>query len=193
MTITRPFGKHATLATLGLAGGLGALAFLAFRSGPAATGNRAVPEPLKPVDLGRYLGLWYEFGRYENRFERGCENVTAFYEKRDDGLIDIVNSCRDRSRDARPRSAKGRARVVENSGNAKLKVSFFGPFFFGNYWVLDHDDDYAWSIVGEPSGRLLWILTRDPTPPEQVQRRLIELCRSLGYDMERFRRTIQFP
>lgn len=191
MTTPRPFGKYSTLAALGLASGVGAFAFLAFRSGRAATGNRAVPEPMKPVDLDRYLGLWYEFGRYENWFEKGCEGVTALYEKRDDGLIDIVNASRKRGSIAQPRSAKGRARVVQNSGNAKLKVSFFGPFFFGNYWVLDHDEDYAWSIVGEPSGRYLWILTRDATPAENLQQELIERCRSFGYDMTRFRRTLQ--
>ena len=45
--------------------------------------------------------------------------------------------------------------VIAGSGNAKLKVSFFGPFYIGDYWVLDHDPDYQWSIVGEPRGRFL--------------------------------------
>jgi apolipoprotein D and lipocalin family protein len=39
-------------------------------------GNRAVPQPARHVDLNRYLGLWYEIGRYENRFETDCEAVT---------------------------------------------------------------------------------------------------------------------
>ena len=30
----------------------------------------------------------------------------------------------------------------------------------GDYWVLDHADDYSWSIVGEGSGRYLWLLSR---------------------------------
>ncbi len=43
----------------------------------------------------------------------------------------------------------GKAKVVEGSNNTKLKVSFFGPFYLGDYWILDHADDYSWSIVGE--------------------------------------------
>ena len=61
-------------------------------SGPV--GNPAVPQPAKPVDPARYVGLWYEIGRYENRFEKDCEGVTAEYRKRDDGEIDVINSCR---------------------------------------------------------------------------------------------------
>jgi apolipoprotein D and lipocalin family protein len=79
--------------------------------------------------------------------------------------------------------------VVADSGNAKLKVSFFGPFFFGDYWVLDHADDYSWSIVGEPSGHYLWILTREATPATSVKDALIERVRALGYDTSMLRMT----
>jgi apolipoprotein D and lipocalin family protein len=48
-------------------------------------------------------------------------------------------------------------------GGAKLKVSFFGPLFAGDCWVLYQNDDYRWSNVGE----------RDA---------LIVRVRALGYD-----------
>jgi apolipoprotein D and lipocalin family protein len=79
---------------------------------------------------------------------------------------------------------------VDALTNAKLKVSFFGPFY-GDYWILDHADDYSWSIVGEPSGRYLWILDRDAAPPEAEVRRLIDRARSLGYDTSMLLRTVQ--
>ena len=70
---------------------------------------------------------------------------------------------------------------MDENSNAKLRVSFFGPFY-GNYWILDHAEDYSWSIVGEPSGRYLWILARRPTPPAEEFKQLIERTRSMGYD-----------
>jgi lipocalin-like protein len=76
--------------------------------------------------------------------------VTADYSLRRDGSINVVNRCRKRG--GRVDEAYGRAKVVDRATNAKLKVSFFGPFY-ARYWVLDHADDYSWSIVGEPSGR----------------------------------------
>ena len=176
-------------AALLVIGGLGVLAACTM-AGSNKSSNTHVPEPAKPVDLDRYLGQWYEFARYENRFERGCEAVTANYAKRDDGLISVVNSCRSGGVNGAFRSSEGKAKVVLDSNNAKLKVSFFGPFYVGDYWVLDHADDYTWSIVGEPSGRYLWILTREAKPSAEQRTALIERARELGYDVTLLRETL---
>ncbi len=151
--------------------------------------NRRVPQPQQPVELDRYLGLWYELGRYENSFERGCDCVTAEYRRRPAGLIEIVN--RARGRNGAERVAVGRAKVRPGTGGAKLKVSFFGPFYVGDYWVLDHADDYSWSIVGEPSGRFLWLLSRDAHPWGKVLEALEDRAVELGYRRELIRRTYQ--
>ncbi|WP_109482323.1 lipocalin family protein [Paraburkholderia sp. C35] len=152
-------------------------------------GNARVPEPSKLVDLERYAGRWYEFARYDNAFERGRDFVTADYAAREDGLINVINTGREGGADGVRRIARGKARVVPRSDNAKLKVSFFGPFYVGDYWVLDHGDDYGWSIVGEPSGTYLWILTREAKPPVELQHALLERVRALGYDLSMLRRT----
>jgi apolipoprotein D and lipocalin family protein len=59
--------------------------------------------------------------------------------------------------------------------------------------VLDHAEDYAWSIVGEGSRRYLWILTRVPVPAPDLQAKLIERVRSLGYDTTILHLTRQPP
>lgn len=141
-------------------------------------GNSAVPEPARSVSVNRYLGRWFEIARYEQRFERGCTNVTADYNLRSDGAIDVLNSCR--RPDGVLRVARGVAKPVSAS-NAKLKVRFFG-LFFGDYWILDHAEDYSWSIVGEPSGRYLWILARQSIPASELVERLIERTAGMGYD-----------
>ena len=151
-------------------------------------GNRSVPEPAKAVDLGRYLGRWFEIARYEQGFQKGCQGVTADYSLQPDRSINVVNRCRKPG--GKMSEARGRAKVVDGTTNAKLKVSFFGPFY-GDYWVLDHADDYSWSIVGEPSGRYLWLLARQPTPPEADVSKLIERARSMGYDTSLLLRTVQ--
>ena len=55
-------------------------------------------------------------------------------------------------------------------------------FYIGDYWILDHADDYSWSIVGELSGRLLWILTRESRPSAQIEGMLYQRAAELGYD-----------
>ncbi|WP_443749627.1 lipocalin family protein [Asticcacaulis solisilvae] len=156
-------------------------------SGPV--GNRSVPEPAKPVDIKAYGGLWYEMARYENGFERDCEGVTAEYGLLPDGKVSVTNACRKGALDGPARVSRGTAKVVPGSNNAKLKVSFFGPFYVGDYWVLDHADDYSWSIVGEPSGRYLWILTREAAPSPDLRQKLQERAGQLGYDVGVIRPT----
>jgi len=129
---------------------LGVLAACASLTG-GKSGNPHVPEPARPVDLSRYTGQWYELARYENRFEKGCESVTAEYAMRNDGLIAVTNRCREGDVDGPVRVSDGRAKVVQDSANAKLKVSFFGPFYLGNYWVLDHADDYSGQSWASPA------------------------------------------
>ncbi|MDR5738947.1 MULTISPECIES: lipocalin family protein [unclassified Caballeronia] len=186
MKIKRPWTYGA--AVLVLIGGIGALAACAVQ-GATPSGNDNVPEPSKAVDLDRYLGHWFEFARYENRFERNCEAVTANYARRDDGLISVINACREGGLSGRYRAAEGRAKVVAGSNGAKLKVSFFGPFYVGDYWILDHADDYTWSIVGEPTGRYLWILTREARPSAELRRTLLARASALGYDVTMLRET----
>lgn len=151
-------------------------------------GNASVPQPTKTVQLNRYLGDWFELARYENSFETDCEGVTARYSLRNDGMIKVINTCRQGSPEGSKKDIEGRTKIVPDSGNAKLKVSFFGPFY-GDYWVLDHANDYSWSIVGEPSGRYLWILTRTPKPSEQTRKMLVNKAKALGYDVGLLRWT----
>lgn len=151
-------------------------------------GNAAVPQPAKPVELTRYLGRWYELARYEQGFQKDCDGVTADYALRDDGKISVLNTCR--KPDGSIKRAEGKAKVVDTATGAKLKVSFFGPFY-GDYWVLDHADDYSWSIVGEQSGRYLWLLSRDSAPGQARLDMLIGRARQLGYDTSMLRITRQ--
>jgi apolipoprotein D and lipocalin family protein len=180
--------RHKTLPVVGLAAVGFALAGCAQLLTRHPVGNASVPQPAKPVDLERYLGRWFEIARYEQSFQKGCTGVTADYSLRKDGSIDVLNRCR--KPDGRVDEAHGRAKVVDPVTNAKLKVSFFGPFY-GDYWVLDHADDYNWSIVGESSGRYLWILARTSNPSEADVADLIARARAMGYDTSMLFRTVQ--
>jgi len=166
---------------------------------PGPVGNTSVPEPARTVELQPYLGKWYEYARYQAPFQRGCEGVTAEYSLRDaddpTAGIRVVNSCYQDALGGEFRQSTGRARVVEGSRGAKLKVSFFGPFF-GDYWVLDRgepetDGLYPWSIVGEPSGRYLWMLTREAQPDAETRAMLEARVSELGYDWSLVRMTQQ--
>jgi apolipoprotein D and lipocalin family protein len=147
---------------------------------PQAEPLAAVPR----VDLQRYLGTWHEMARYENEFQgEGCVNVTAEYALRDDGDVSVVNTCRNAA-GAITDQADGRAYVADKDSNAKLRVTFFWPFF-GDYWIVALADDYSWVIVSEPSREYLWILTREPVSTGPLKAELTAKAAALGFDVSR--------
>jgi apolipoprotein D and lipocalin family protein len=188
VTLTR-IGKNLTTIGIDAVGvGIAALA-LRIATSRHPIGNPSVARPVKTVDLVRYLGRWYEIARYEQIFEQGQRGVTADYALNGNGTISVVNA--GITPNGATKMVRGTAKVVDRSTNARLKVSFFGPFYIGNYWVLDHADDYSWSIVGDPSGRYLWLLAREARPePSEVQA-LIDRAEALGYDTSMLIRTVQ--
>ena len=161
--------------------------------GSASAGSAAEPEPLEvvpSVDLDRYLGRWYEIASYPNWFQKNCTGVTADYSMREDGLIEVINSCRKGSLDGKLKQAKGRAKVVDATTNAKLKVSFFGPFW-GPYWIIDLDPEYQWAVVGDPKRKYLWILSRTAQMDEELYEAVLSRLPGKGYDPAKLNITPQ--
>lgn len=157
--------------------------------------NRDPGRPLttvQSVDLERYTGRWFEIARLPNGFEEGCVGVTATYSRNPDGTIKVVNRCRKGTLDGPEDVAEGVATVVDTRTNAKLSVTFFWPFA-GDYWVLDLDPNYAWALVGEPSGRYLWILSRTPTITREERAKLVAKLEGMGYRTQALYWTPQQP
>lgn len=146
-------------------------------------------EVVPSVDLSRYVGQWYEIARLPNRFEKKCaDSVTATYTLRPDGKIDVVNRCRKASGEFT--TANGKAKIVDKETNAKLKVTFFWPFY-GDYWILDLGPNYEYAVVGDPSRDYLWILSRTPQIDEALYQQLLAKMVARGFKTERMIRTTQ--
>ncbi len=124
-------------------------------------------QPITNFDTNRYLGKWYEIARLENRFERGLEQVSATYGKRNDGGISVLNRGYDPTKNKWSES-EGKAYFTGDNTTAALKVSFFGPFY-GGYNVIKLDDEYKYALVSGPNREYLWILARTPTIPDNVK------------------------
>jgi apolipoprotein D and lipocalin family protein len=142
------------------------------------------------VDLNRYTGIWYEIARYPNGFQKDCVGSRATYSLRDDGRISVLNECYDRTFEGNIRSAKGTARIVDSTSNAKLKVSFFWPFY-GPYWIIDLGKDYEFAVIGHPKRKYLWILSRSKDMDQTVYEAILERLRQQQYDTTKLVRTLQ--
>jgi len=165
-----------------------ALPLLTGLFGCATAPQQPEVKAVSKVELPRYLGRWYEIARYPNRFEKGFTQVTADYTLKENGKIEVLNQGMTAEGQ---KKAVGKARVVPDSNGAKLKVSFFGPFE-ADYWVIGLDEKgYQWAIVGEPSRKYLWILSRKKEMPEKLYQDLLKKVTDLGYDPAKLERTPQ--
>src|SRR4030042_1475836 len=145
---------------------------------------------VKELDIERYLGRWYEISRYDHRFERGLVGVTASYSFREDGKIKVVNTGFKETLDGQKSEAIGKARIPDPNIPSKLKVSFFW-FFYGDYFVLELDENYQWAVIGSSSDNYLWILSRTPQMDESLYNELLDKLTYRGYDVNKLIRIEQ--
>jgi apolipoprotein D and lipocalin family protein len=163
--------------------------------GLLALGCVRLPEritPVKPFEVGRYLGQWYEIARLDHSFERGLTQVSATYSLREDGGLAVLNRGWS-AKDGAWKTATGKAYFVRDPKEGYLKVSFFGPFY-GSYVIFHLDQkDYRYALVAGPDKSYLWLLARTPTLDAALQRRLIAEAAALGFDTSRLILVEQGP
>lgn len=147
--------------------------------------TQAHVEVAPAVDLKAYMGTWYEIARLPNSFEEDCaENVIADYALREDGEINVVNSCD--TFDGGRSVADGLAWQPNPDETTKLKVSFV-PFlkrlhlFGGDYWIFDVDES-KYALVGSPDLDYLWILSRTPELDVDTIDKLLDLMIHMGVE-----------
>jgi apolipoprotein D and lipocalin family protein len=145
------------------------------------------PPTVAQVDVDRYIGTWVQQGLIPNRFQKMCAANTKATYARDGAGLSVLNQCLDA--DGKPVEAQGVAKIVEGSGNAKLRVSFFRPFY-GDYWVLALDPDYQWVLVGDPTREYGWVLSRAAQLNDATYNGILDKAVTLGYDKTRFVRSI---
>ena len=141
------------------------------------------------VDLSRYAGTWYEIARLPNSFEKDLECVTATYTLKSNGKIGVLNKGYSARKD-KYQTAKGTALLADPAYPGRLKVTFFWPFY-GNYYIIELDEEYEFALVGDPSRKYLWILSRAPELEEAIIARLISQARDLGFAVEQMVRIRQ--
>lgn len=146
-------------------------------------------ETVKQVDINKYMGKWYEIARFPNSFQKDCNCTTAEYQLMED-YVKVTNSCYKDSVNGELEIAHGKATIVEGSNNAKLKVSFFWPFK-GDYWVIDLSDDYSYAVIGNPSRKYLWILSRTPVINPEIYTQILERITAKGFDIRKLQMTKQ--
>nr|WP_321409059.1 lipocalin family protein [uncultured Carboxylicivirga sp.] len=155
----------------------------------SCSSNEDLPT-VKDVDLTKYQGTWYEIARLPNRFEKGLKCVTANYTPDEDGTIKVINKGINTEDQSKSETAIGKAKVPDAQFPGQIKVSFFGPFY-GDYYIIDLDENYHYALVGDPSRKYLWILSRTPKIDNEIYNSLITKAEKLGFNVSELHLTKQ--
>ena len=76
-------------------------------------------------------------------------------------------------------------------GEGRLEVRFapdwlaWAPMVWADYWVVELDPDYRWAVVGGPSRKYLWILSRTPTMDSTQYDAIRARAAQRGYPVEK--------
>ena len=147
------------------------------------------PQTMSNVNIQRYLGTWYEIASLPAPFQRNCYCTTAQYHLVQ-GKFSITNSCRKGSVSGELDVAHASAKVIPNTGNSQLKVTFFWPFS-GPYWILYVSPNYQTAVVGTPDRKYLWLLARQKTISEKAFNQLKNIAIERGYHLKNLNKTKQ--
>ncbi|MDW5287572.1 lipocalin family protein [Formosa sp. PL04] len=137
-------------------------------------------EAVSPFNKEKYLGKWYEIARLDFKYEKDLNNTTANYTINPNNSIKVVNKGYNYVKKEWT-EADGKAKFIDSDTIAKLKVSFFGPFYAG-YNVIALAEDYKYALVAGKNLDYLWILSRETTIPEHIKQDFLNTAETIGYN-----------
>lgn len=158
--------------------------------------NESNLQTVSSVDLKQYSGTWYEIARYPNKFQDDCVgNTTATYTIKSEKKIEVLNQCV--KENGTVDKAKGQARIVDKNTNAKLEVRFapkvlsFIPAVWGDYWIIDLDENYKYAAIGDPKREYFWILARESKLDDATYQSILRRAEEKGFNPAKVIKTPQ--
>ncbi len=143
------------------------------------------PKTISNFDPIRYTGTWHTIAKYPNRWEKDCDKSVVRYKWDDlNEKLLVENECW--VGDEIIETKIGKIWTVDKNDPGKLKIAFdnepskgYSPY----YWIFWTDYN-NYSIVGGPSGKLLWVLSRKYTINASEVKPMLNLIEGFGYNSD---------
>ncbi|MBX7248456.1 MAG: lipocalin family protein [Caulobacteraceae bacterium] len=160
------------------------LAIAAVLSVLASSALALAPAPRKPIAFDRMMGRWYEVARTANDRQAGCHGAYSDWVRTGAGRATVTNHCHKGSPGGPDSVFRSTARLVD-AARAQISMGFFLGAVNQEYWVLDHADDYSWSIMATPGGNYVWVFSRQKSLPAAQRDALVARVKAFGYPVSR--------
>lgn len=140
-------------------------------------------EAVKPFDISRFLGRWYDIACIDNRSTKNRRNSYSEFFVDRHGVFRVLQSYND-GRDNVCEEKLGRVRFASLPSVAKLMISFHGLLYSG-YNVIEIDPEYQYALVAGDSMNQLRLLSRNTDMREEKAEQYLSIAASYGYDISR--------
>ena len=136
------------------------------------------------VDLNRFMGDWYVIANIPTFLEKGAYNAIENYALNDDGTIATRFTYREDGFDGEEKEYNPKGFVTDTNSNAVWGMRFVWPIK-ADYRIIYLDSDYSVTVIGRNKRDFVWIMAREPQISDAKYDELIDLLRSVGYDLSK--------
>ncbi len=145
-----------------------------FMSVMASSVAQAQIQTVPFVDVGRYVGRWYQMARIPLPFEpESCPCAQQTLNVRADGNLGIYNSCNRNTVNGPLAEISGYGVNDDPKTNARYTVDF-NVGRKGKYWIIALDSEYRYAAVTDEWSYSLYILSKTPTLAPELYRKAVE-------------------
>jgi len=162
-----------------------------------ASSNLPALQSVASCDTARFMGTWFVIGVKPTVFETTCSNAVEKYtlldsRKGNDINIDFqYNDKEPISSTLKSLPQKGWVQGNDRANSGLWKVSPFWPIKMP-YQIIEVDDDYSYCVIGYPSRKYCWIMSREPIMSDKLYNDLTtRLVEKHNYSLEGLRKVPQ--
>ena len=133
----------------------------ALLAGACSSGPAPLTAISQRVDLPRFMGPWYVVASIPIFLEEGAHNAVESYHLGSDGVIETTYRFNQDAFDGPEKVFHPKGFVTDPATNAVWGMQFVWPFK-ATYLVIYLDEQYRHTVIGVPSRRWVWLMSRTP-------------------------------
>ena len=148
-------------------------------------------EPVKNLDIDKFMGKWYVISNIPNFIENKVTDSYDEYTLNSDGTIEIFYHG---LKNNKPVTLKQRATILNKENNSEWKLKLTRPcipFLRLPYKVIILDENYQYMAVGYPKNKYGWIMSRTNKMDDDLYFKILTTLQvKFGYDINQFKKVI---
>ncbi|MDP8314006.1 MAG: lipocalin family protein [Candidatus Celaenobacter antarcticus] len=152
--------------------------------------NMKPMQTVEYVDIECFMGDWYVIAIIPNFIEKNAVNGIESYTRLDNKKIQIDYTFRKNHADGKLKHLKPKAWIYNTKTNSEWRVQFIWPIKVP-YLIIDLAKNYSYTVIGEPSRKFVWIMSRKPTIDDDVYQNILLKLNQIGYDVSKIKKMPQ--